>query len=349
MIDRNANCYGSLSMTQLATDSLSFFLIAAAVAAIGVILARSSDAIGTAFRIDRSITGFVMLAAATSLPELVVSCQVARTGDVDMATGSLLGSCLMNLLILAAIDLARRSRGRILTPQAAAHALASLSSILLATLVALGILVEVMPTFGRFHSASIFLLVAYVLTVRLVYLDRAVSEQTQHEIEAVKADDEASIPVSRARPIWYYVLASLGLLIVAPWLASTSISLASQLNLSGTFFGAVFLAFVTSLPEVVTTHEASRMNADDMAIGNILGSNAFNLLILVAVDACYHQPLFSSLTTVNAIAALGVIITTTIATMGLLYRVEERVWFLEPDALGVVLVAVLFFYLLYVL
>lgn len=329
-----------------------FLLLAAAVSVVGVLLARSSDQLGEALNLERSMTGFLMLAAATSLPELVVSCQVARSGAVDMAVGSLLGSCLMNLLILAGIDLSRRTGGRILSRQTAAHALASLASILLASFVALAILVPMSPIFGRFHWGSLMVLVGYIVTFRLVFIDHQIA--TQDRIGVVEDEDVGGATAtiqrpSKRRPAILYALATLGVFLLAPPLASTSEQLAQLLNLSGTFFGAVFLALVTSLPEVVTTAEASRMRADDLAIGNILGSNTFNLLILVALDLVYEKPLFASLAPVHAIAALGIIVTTIIATMGLLYRVEKRVWYLEPDAIGVTLSAVVFFYLLYVL
>ena len=89
------------------------------------------------------------------------------------------------------------------------------------------------------------------------------------------------------------------------------------------------------------------MNANDLAIGNVLGSNTFNLLILVAIDLVYEKPLFSSITPVRAVAAVGIVVTTTIATMGLLYRVEKRVWYLEPDALAVTFSGDRVFLLLY--
>lgn len=329
-----------------------FILVAAAVSAVGVMLARSSDKLGDALNLERSMTGFLMLAAATSLPELVVSCQVARSGAVDMAVGSLLGSCLMNLLILAGIDLSRRTGGRILSRQTAAHAMASLSSILLATFVAFSILIPSAGLLGRFHWGSLLILVGYILTFRLVYVDHRIAtadvlDDLDDEDIAEPAATVASPPVTK--PAILYGMATLGIFLLAPPLAWSSGQFADMLQLSGTFFGAVFLALVTSLPEVVTTAEASRMNADDLAIGNILGSNTFNLLILVALDLVCEEPLFSSLSSVHAIAALGIIVTTTIATMGLLYRVEKRLWYLEPDAIGVLLSAIAFFYLLYVL
>lgn len=327
--------------------AIGFAWVSVGVALLGIVLSRSADALGDVFRLDRSITGFLLLAAATSLPELVVSCQVAREGSPDMAVGSLLGSCLMNLLILAMIDLSRRTRGRILTPQAAAHALASLSSVLLAAVVAVAVMLPMMPSLGRFHSATLLILVVYAVTFRLVYVDRRVSgEDAMQDEETVTV---RSVGWKKWRPACWYSLSTLGIFLLAPSLASSSVELSDWLHLSGTFFGAVFLALVTSLPELVTTGEASRMGAEDMAIGNILGSNSFNLLILVAVDVCYPEPLFSSLASVHAIAALGIIVTTTVATMGLLYRVEKRILLLEPDAVSVILLALVFFYLLYVM
>ena len=138
----------------LTTVVLGFAAVSVGIAGLGIVLSRSADALGNAFRLDRSISGFLLLAAATSLPELVVSCQVVREGSPGMAVGSLLGSCLMNLLILAVIDLTRRTRGRILTQKAAAHALASLASVFLAAIVAVAVLVPSMPSIGRYHSAS---------------------------------------------------------------------------------------------------------------------------------------------------------------------------------------------------
>ena len=326
---------------------IEFAAAATGVALLGIVLSRSADSLGDRFRLDRSITGFLLLAAATSLPELVVGCQVANDGSPEMAVGSLLGSCLMNLLILAFIDLLRRKKRRMLTSQGAAHAMASLASMLLAAVVAVGILLPELPEIGRLHSVSLIVGLVYVVTFRLVYLDRRASRCESSDKQ--RDDGERPSLTALLKPSIGYGGATLGILILAPLLADTSIQLANGLRLSGTFFGAVFLALVTSLPELVTTGEASRMGAEDMAIGNILGSNAFNLLILIGIDVCYSQPLFSSLGVVHAIAAMGIVVTTIIATMGLVYRVESRVVLIEPNAVSVMLSALLFFYLLYVM
>ena len=326
---------------------LWFVLLAAAVSLIGIMLARTSDRLGEAFRLERSITGFLLLAAATSLPELVISCQVARTGALDMASGSLLGSCLMNMMILAVIDLSRRNRGTMLSGKAAAHGLSGLASMMMAGIVAVAVLVPNAPTYKGMHLASGILFVAYIATFRLIYLDRQISRMADSdESKPTFTPHERSKRV-KWRAMLPYLLATTGIFVLASPLARSSGNLAVYLGLSGTFFGAVFLAFVTSLPELVTTHEASRMNAEDMAIGNILGSNAFNLLILVAIDVITPEPLFSTLGSIHAVAAIGVVITTSIAVMGMLYRVETRWWTLEPDAVAVIGVSLFFFYLIY--
>ncbi|MCG8649693.1 MAG: hypothetical protein MI861_07660 [Pirellulales bacterium] len=329
-------------------SALSFAAIAVCVGLAGMLLARSSDRLGEAFHLERSVTGFLLLAAATSLPELVISSQVARAGAIDMATGSVLGSCLMNLLILAGIDLSRRSRGTLLSSKAAAHVLSGLASILLAALVAVAVTTPELPALGRLHSATPVILITYLISFRLVYLDRRVSRLVdEKESELVALEAEKPRP-AKARPLLFYCLATAVIFLLASPLAAASENLAVLLGLSGTFFGAVFLALVTSLPEIVTTHEASRIGADDMAIGNILGSNAFNLLVLVAIDAVSPQPLFHVLGDVHVVAALGIIVTTSIAAMGMLYRVEARWWTLEPDAVAVVIVSLAFFYLIYI-
>lgn len=327
------------------TTALVFLLIAVIVAATGVVLATAADKLGAAFGLQRSVTGFMLLAAATSLPELVVGCRIAQTGAVDMAVGGVLGSCLINLLVLGVIDLMQRSRGRMLSRKAAAQALAALASILLASVVAVAVLVRQIPTVGSLHAASLGVLVVYLLTARLVYVDhnRIEREVLEHENEPeTNVDDE-----KRLRPVWYYVGATGLLLLLASPLADSSRDLAVLLGLSGTFFGAVFLAIITSLPEFVTTFQATRMDAQDLAIGNILGSNTFNLVILVAIDLFSDQPLFSQLTDVHAVAAIGVIVTTSIAVLGLLYRVEDRIWYMEPDAIGVIASALFFFYVIF--
>jgi cation:H+ antiporter len=87
------------------------------------------------------------------------------------------------------------------------------------------------------------------------------------------------------------------------------------------------------LPEVVTTFSAVRMKAFDLALGNIFGSNCFNMVIFVPLDLADDGSLLSSVSRTHVYTALCVIVVTTVVILGQLYRVEKRKPFLEPDAL----------------
>jgi cation:H+ antiporter len=99
----------------------------------------------------------------------------------------------------------------------------------------------------------------------------------------------------------------------------------------------VFVASVTSLPEIVTTLEAVRMGSRDLAIGNIFGSNAFNMIIPALGDLASGQPILTLASDTHLITAVAVILVTAVATMGLLYRAEKRYWVIEPDSALVLL------------
>lgn len=121
-------------------SGLEFVVLAAVVAGAGVILARAADRIATVTQLGRLLVGSILLAAATSLPELSVDVAAVRGGMVDLAVGDLLGSSLMNLLILAGIDLMSQTGRRMLSREAASHALSATLSIALTALVGMAVL-----------------------------------------------------------------------------------------------------------------------------------------------------------------------------------------------------------------
>ena len=156
----------------------SFLGLAAIVAVAGTLLARSADRIAAATGLGRLLVGSVLLAAATSLPELSVDVAAVRGGMPDLAVGDLLGSSLMNLLILAGVDLAQRSGRRMLSREAASHALSATLSIALTGLVGLALLTagRLPPLAGLgIGGWSWAILVAWLLGARMLFLDQRIS------------------------------------------------------------------------------------------------------------------------------------------------------------------------------
>ncbi len=314
----------------MTTLLIQFGVLTIVIVAAGSFLARFADQLGDRLGLSRSMAGVLLLAVATSLPEMAVSCHAAMIPAIDLAVGDLFGSCLFNLLILAVLDLVTKTRGKMLSRSAAAHALSATSGILLTAVALVFMLVDLPISLGRVGVGSTVVLVFYLASVRLIYFD----QRFERAVEGSTVESDA--------PLWKvaggYVLATVVILSTAPMLAETANELADVTGLGGTFIGTTLVALATSLPEISTTWAAIRMGASELAIGNILGSNSFNIVILFVVDLFSAEPLLASVSSTHALTAAAVIVTTSIASLGMLYRAEKRYWVIEPDAVAVILV-----------
>ncbi len=310
--------------------AVTFCGLAAVIVVAGVALARYSDILAETTGMGRSLAGLILLAGATSLPELSVGWSAVRLEAYDLTLGGLVGSSLMNLLILAILDLTTRTRGTMLSKLAAAHALSAIASIILTAIAVLFILLKSEVVFLRLGLGSWCLIGAYLLTIRLIFVD-------QHYTAALTATESAKPRMPMKKAAAGYLVAATAIFLAGPALASSAESLAEQTGLGATFFGTVFVALITSLPEAVTTVAAIRLGTVDMAVGNILGSNSFNMAMLGVIDLATPVSLLSSVSEVHAMTGTSAILVTAVVVAGLLYRAEKRWWLLEPDALLVVL------------
>ena len=316
--------------------SLIQFLVSAAVIVVaGAALTQFGDIISIRSKLSGLLVGSILIAGATSLPELAIDINAVRLGAPDLAVGDLMGSSIFNLLILAILDLTRYSHGQMFSKASAKHALAGVVSMMLTAIAAIFIFLG--PelegfTIARVGPGSIVLLAAYVVGVRLIYFGRREAPQ-----EASDAEKDSSIPWLRTLglkgAVIGYLVAAAVILAAAPFLAKAADDLAERSGLGGTFFGTTFVALCTSLPEAVTTFSAVRMKAFDLALGNIFGSNCFNMVIFVPLDLADDGSLLSSVSRTHVYTALCVIVVTTVVILGQLYRVEKKKPFLEPDAL----------------
>jgi cation:H+ antiporter len=317
---------------------LQFIACAAVIIVAGTFLSKYADAIAELTGLGRLLIGSVLLAGATSLPELTVDISAVRLGAVDLAVGDLVGSSLMNLLILALLDLSRHSRGRMLSKQGAAHALSGSVSAGLTCLVAVGLLTG--KSFGsyeflRIGPAVFAIVVAYLFGVRLVYLDQRIAQRSAVEIGVPL--HEPLIGISMRKALAGFAICAIAILLAGPFLAEAADELAEESGLGGTFVGTTLVAFSTSLPELVSSLAAVRLGAHDLAIGNVFGSNAFNMVLLAPLDAVHSGPLLASVSSSHAITCVAVILATLVAIMGQLYQLESRTRFIEPDAWLVIL------------
>jgi cation:H+ antiporter len=312
---------------------LQFLGAASVIVFAGVLLTRYADVLGERTGMGRTLAGALLLATATSLPELAVDCNLAYAGHPDLLLGDLLGSSLFNLLILAVLDLAHRGPKRIIDCGAAAHALSATMAINVTALCLLFLILPFDFTIGGIGPGPLLVAIVYALGIRLIYCDQTYARKLS-PVGITEAIDLGHISLRHA--LIGYIVAAAFILIAAPALATAADGLATATGLGGTFMGTTLVALSTSLPEAVTTLAAIRTGAFDLAVGNILGSNTFNMLILAPADAFYDGSLLRAASPTHAVTAVCVILASTVTTLGLLYRPERRFWLIEPDAVAVI-------------
>jgi cation:H+ antiporter len=220
--------------------------------------------------------------------------------------------------------------------------------ILLISLVGVNLVAgSMLPSFGWVGYYSLLFVVIYLIGVRSTfsYEKRVLSAFIKCRAEECKYSDFSTREV-----ITKYCLNAVFVVVAATILPWVGKALAESTGLGQTFVGNIFIALSTSLPEVVVSVAAIRIDAVDMAIGNLFGSNIFNILILAIDDFFFVKgPILSHVGQGHIVSALSAIAMTTIAIIGLTYHSERKRIFLAWDSVGIVLVFVMNILLLYTL
>lgn len=311
------------------SDLLTFLLAGLAVVLAGVALARAADAIGAATGIGRLWIGTILLALGTSLPELVTDVSAVRLGLPNLAAGDLFGSSLANMLILGVIDLLPPRVG-VLRSVALGHALSACTAILLTCLAAAFVFVQLAPAAGGVGLGASLLLVLYLAGARAGYLH----QRTAGDLPPPPT------PRARARLGWAlagFALAAAVVLAAAPRFAASAGALAHASGLGTTFFGTALVGLATSLPELASSIAAVRMRAYDLAVGNLFGSNACNMLVLFAMDLAHPGSIFLALHPAHALTALFGVALMALGLAAIVFRADRIRLSLEPSSLLVVL------------
>jgi cation:H+ antiporter len=308
---------------------LAFIASALIVVAAGVALTRAADAIGEASGIGRAWIGAVLLACATSLPEIATDVSAVRMHAPDLAAGDLFGSSLANMLILAVIDQASR-QGSVLRGAALENGLIACLAILLNTLGALFVLTQPRTTILGVSPESILLLLVYLAGTRAVYRNGA--RQVAKPPSAAPLRKRTSAPRLK-RTIAVFAGAAGLIAAASPVLAWSLKHIAELSGLGSTFIGTWLLGLSTSLPEFVTSYAAVRVGALDLAVGNLFGSNSFNMVIFLLLDlATPSGSIFAALSPIHAISGTLAVVLMSLGLAGILYRAERRFLMLEPDS-----------------
>jgi cation:H+ antiporter len=322
---------------------LVFVLAAAAIVVAGTRLSRDGDTIALRSGLGRAWVGAILVAAATSLPELTTDLNAVGQGTPDLAVGDLFGSSMVNMLILAVADLATR-QARILTRVSVNQALVGALAISLTATAAAGILVGGDLTLLGVGWAPLAVAFGYVSGMYTLHRNRGGPPfSTADEEERA----EAAAPSLRGALI-SFALSALVILVAGRFLAASAADLAVQFGISTGFMGLALLAAATSLPEITVTVVSVRAGAYELAVGNLLGSNAFNMVIFLAIDVADGPgSLLAGMPAGLLVGALFAILMMGQVLLEVLNRAERRVWYLEPGAVLLVATYALGLYFTY--
>lgn len=239
-------------------------------------LTDGSSAIARRFNISSLVIGLTIVAFGTSAPELVVSVLAAINNQPDMSIGNVIGSNIFNSLAIAGATamispiICTRNNLRYDIPLCIISSIAAV-----ATCTTIGNFSITTDTISR--TDGILLLCFFLIFISYTF---AIAHQG-----ADKNDDNSKPVITMTRSIVFCVLGLAGLLLGGNWMVDGASGIAEWLGVSERTIALTIVAGGTSFPELITSVVAARKGDTDMALGNVLGSNIFNVFFVLGTAA----------------------------------------------------------------
>lgn len=311
-----------LSSLPLWPPTLIFLASALAIGIAGWRLSGVADELADRTGMGEVVAGALFVGAATSLPGAITSVSTAAQGAADLAVGNAFGGLTAQTAFIAVADLFYR---RANLEHAAASPTGLAQGALLITLLTVPLIAASAPdwTFWGVHPATLVIPVTYGFGLRLL---RQIQEtplwkpvQTNETREEISEIDDK--PEGHMRWLWLRFLGLAFITAVAGYtIGESSIGLVELTPLDGTGVGTVFAGVANSLPELVTAIAAVRIGAVSLAIGNIIGGNAFEVMFLAAADLVYDGAIYHEIDATQSGTALIAIAMTGVLLLGMLRR-----------------------------
>ncbi|MCK2126118.1 calcium/sodium antiporter [Thauera aromatica] len=235
------------------------------------LLVRGASRLATSFGVSPLVVGLTVVAFGTSAPEMAVSVGSALAGSPDLAIGNVVGSNIANILLILGIS-------ALITPLLVDEQIIRQEIPIMIGVSALLVVMALDGSLSLLESAILFgLVLAY--TVFLVVQSRRASKGVQDEFET-------ELPTSTWDRHWSVQLAliaiGLAMLVVgADWLVDAAVAFARAFGVSDLVIGLTIVAVGTSMPEIATSIVAALRGQRDIAVGNVVGSNVFNILAVL--------------------------------------------------------------------
>ncbi len=249
---------------------------------------------------SKLVIGLTIVAMGTSAPEAAISISAAVKGSADIAVGNVLGSNILNILLILGLT-------AVITPLAVHESTVKYEIPFVFFITVIFALIGLRDkVIGRFDGAILWVLFIAYLSY-LFYM----SKNSHHKKPTKEDVQEEDAP--KVRPLWQMIalfLIGLALIIFGSNISvDAATKIAEILGVSQRIIGLTIVAFGTSLPELVTSVTAAMKKEADIAVGNIVGSNIFNLLFVIGTAALITPvPYQSSFTFDSVVAALSAVL-----------------------------------------
>jgi cation:H+ antiporter len=292
----------------------------------GVRLARVADELADRTGMGEIIAGAVFVGGATSLPGAIASMSTAAGGYAQLSIGNAVGGLLAQTMFLVIADLAYR---RANLEHAAASVTGLAQGVLLVSLLTIPLIALNAPEIAVFgvHPASLVMVIGYGLGLRLLASIKqdpmwspVQTEETCSDIDDAGEGEQCSM-----RRLWLRFALYAGVTALGGYaVGEASIPIVDSSGLSESAVGTLITGVANSLPELVTAIAAVRQGAPNLAVGDIIGGNSFEVLFLAAADVFYREgSIYHAFEPDNVFTVLTAILMTGILLLGMLAR-ERR-------------------------
>ena len=313
------------------------------------IFVEGSSAIAKRFKIPTIIIGLTIVAFGTSMPEASVSISAALAGNNDIAISNVLGSNIFNLLVVlgaSALICPVRVHSTSIKKEIPFSIFITLAlGVVLAFGISFDAEADMLMGMEIFSHASFTLGVAggailLVLFALYMYwqISGALKARKKGKIEEEPEDENKKIPAFMA--VEMIVLGVVGIIMGGNFVVDNASIIAENFGMSQTLIGLTIVAVGTSLPELVTSMVAAKKGESDLALGNVIGSNVFNIVFILGASAVV-SPM-----TVDILAIYDTLVLLLVSVLALIFaKTNKR--FSRPE--GAVLLAIYAIYFVYVL
>ncbi|MDZ5711018.1 sodium:calcium antiporter [Jeotgalibacillus haloalkalitolerans] len=327
-----------------------WFILAAAVTVYAAMkLSTYADVISTKTAMGGLLVGTLLLAGATSLPEVTTSLSAVLIGNNDIAIGNVLGSNLFNVFILACFDLYYRKK-KLFLQASNDHLYTAGLGLLLTLLVMIALTLRIDYTILGMGIDSILIVVIYIAGISIIgRLSKSDQTLPQPEEHVIPAKESSEFTMSVKHAVIGFIIAAIVIMGAGTVLSIMGDQIAVITGLGSSFIGSFLVAATTSLPEAVSVFVALRLKNINLAMGSILGSNIFNMLILAGSDLIYREgAIITTVSDSHLTTAIGVTILSVIAIWAVLMKKATSMFKYMLPSILVVIVYFVSSYLIFI-